>query len=173
MLRRKLLISRLVKDKLKRVRLVVLDVDGVLSDGSIIYGSDNTEYKVFHVHDGYGIYRAKQMGLKFAIISGRTSRVTDIRAKRLGIKEVHQGNEDKVTVCEKILKKYKLSYKELCFIGDDEFDIPLLKKVGFSAAPCNAIKKVRDTVNYITKEKGGRGAVREVVDLILKAKELI
>lgn len=153
--------------------MIVLDVDGVLSDGSIIYGSDSTEYKVFHVHDGFGIFRAKQMGLKFAIISGRTSKVTDIRAKRLGIEEVHQGNDDKVTVCNKILKKYKLTYKEICFIGDDEFDLPLLKKVGFSSAPCNAIKKVCNAVDYVTKAQGGKGAVREVIDMILKAKNLI
>ena len=153
--------------------MIVLDVDGVLTDGSIIYGSDGTEYKHFHVHDGYGIFRARELGLQFAIISGRSSKVTTLRAKRLEIVDVHQGNNDKVSVFDKLKNKYKLQYNEVCFIGDDEFDLPLLRKVGLSVAPSDAIEAVRREVDYVTKAVGGRGAVREVIDAILNAKKLI
>lgn len=166
-------ISKVLQKKLKRIRMVVLDVDGVLTDGSIIYGSDETEYKRFHVHDGYGIFRSRKKGLLFSIISGRVSKVTTIRAKRLEIADVFQGDEDKVSVFQEIKKKYKLEYNEVCFIGDDEFDLPLLRKVGFSAAPADAMKRVRSEVDYVTKADGGRGAVREVIDLILEAKKLL
>lgn len=153
--------------------MIVLDVDGVLTDGSIIYGSDATEYKRFHVHDGYGIFRSRKMGLMFSIISGRVSKVTTIRAARLEIADVFQGDEDKVSVFQKIRKKYKLAYEQVCFIGDDEFDLPLLRKVGFSAAPSDAMKRVRDEVDYVAKNQGGRGAVREIIDMILEAKKLL
>lgn len=159
--------------KFKCIRMIVMDMDGVLTDGSIIYGSDGTEHKRFHVHDGYGIFRARQLGLLFAIISGRTSKVTSLRAKRLKIEEVYQGNDDKVEVFQKIKSKYKLQYDKVCFIGDDEFDLPLLRKVGLSVAPSDAIKRVRDEVDYVTKAPGGRGAVREVIDSILSAQKLI
>ncbi len=162
-----------LKNKLNRIRMVVMDVDGVMTDGSIIYGSDGIEFKRFHVHDGYGIFRARKKGLQFAIISGRISKVTTIRAKRLEITDVFQGNEDKVTVFEKIRSKYKLDYRDVCFIGDDEFDLPLLRKVGLSIAPKDAIKKVRNEVDYVTKTEGGRGAVREILDMILIAKGLL
>lgn len=153
--------------------MVVLDVDGVLTDGSIILGSDETEFKRFNVHDGYGIFRARRKGLLFSIISGRVSKVTTIRASRLEIADVYQGDEDKLTVFQQIKKKYKLEYDEVCFIGDDEFDLPLLRKVGFSATPADAMIRVRDEVDYITEVDGGRGAVREVLDLILEAKKLL
>ena len=162
-----------LNSKLKHIRMIVLDVDGVLTDGLIIYGSDGTEYKHFHVHDGYGIFRARELGLRFAIISGRSSKVTTLRAKRLEIVDVHQGNNDKVSVFDKLKNKYKLQYKEVCFIGDDEFDLPLLRKVGLSVAPSDAIEAVRHDVDYVTKAAGGRGAVREVIDAILNAKKLI
>jgi 3-deoxy-D-manno-octulosonate 8-phosphate phosphatase (KDO 8-P phosphatase) len=153
--------------------MVVMDVDGVLTDGRIIYGSDGLEYKCFDVHDGYGIWRSQEKGIKFAIISGRASDVTTIRAMKLRITEVHQGSDDKVSVFNKIKSKHKIQNHEVCFIGDDEFDLPLLKIVGFSVAPHDAIECVRRSVNYVTKAESGRGAVREVLDLILRAKKLI
>jgi len=153
--------------------MVVMDVDGVLTDGSIIYSSDGTEFKCFNVHDGYGIFRGRGKGLLFSIISGRTSNVTTLRAKRLEIADVYQGSEDKVTVFQQIKNKYKLQYSDVCFIGDDEFDLPLLRKVGFSAAPADAIEAVRKEVDYVTRADGGRGAVREVIDAVLRAKKLL
>jgi len=159
--------------KLRAVRMILTDVDGVMTDGRIIYGSDGIEYKCFNVHDGYGISRALSKGLLMGIISGRISKVTAIRAKRLKIAEVYQGNEEKITVYKKIKAKYRLIDSEFCYIGDDEFDIPLLRKVGISAAPSDAIESVRREVDYVTKSAGGHGALRELIDAILKAKKLI
>ena len=150
-----------------------MDVDGVLTDGRIIYDANGLEYKCFDVHDGYGIARARDHGIKLALLSGRISKVVNHRAKRLRITEVHQGAGDKVAVFREIKKKYRLKNEEFCFIGDDEFDLPLLEIVGFSAAPHNAIKRVRERVDYVTEMDGGRGAVRELLDMILRARKLI
>lgn len=159
--------------KLKRIRMVLLDVDGVLTDGRIIFGNDGTEYKCFDAHDGYGITRALEFKLKLAVISGKTSKVTKLRMKRLGVKEIYQNTMDKVSIYKKLKKKYRLRDDEICFIGDDEFDLPLLKKVGFSAAPCDAMLRVKANVDYVTMLAAGRGAVREVLDLIMKSKKLL
>jgi len=159
--------------RLRRIRMVIFDIDGVMTDGRIIYGSDGTEYKVFHAHDGYGITRGHEHGLLFGAISGRSSKVTELRMKRLGVTDVYQNAMDKVGACRRIMKKHRLAFDEICFIGDDEFDIDLLRKVGFSAAPCDAIGKVTREVNYVTRREGGRGAVREIIDMVLRAKRLI
>ena len=108
-----------------------------------------------------------------AAISGRNSKVTTLRMEKLGVTEVHQGQMDKLKSFRLILKKHKLRPEEVCFIGDDEFDLPLLWEVGVSAAPHDAMERVTEEVDYVTRRNGGRGAVREVVDMILKAKELI
>jgi 3-deoxy-D-manno-octulosonate 8-phosphate phosphatase (KDO 8-P phosphatase) len=153
--------------------MLVMDCDGVLTDGRIIYGSDGTEYKNFHVHDGYGITRAKDFGLRLAIISGRDSKVTQLRAERLGIADCIQGADDKVAACNILLKKYRLKHGDICYIGDDEFDLPLLRLAGVSVAPDDAIKRVREEVDFVTLNAGGRGAVREIIDMILKAKKWV
>jgi 3-deoxy-D-manno-octulosonate 8-phosphate phosphatase (KDO 8-P phosphatase) len=153
--------------------MVILDVDGVLTDGRVIYDANGLEYRCFDVHDGYGISRARELGVKLALLSGRTSKVVNHRARRLRITEVHQGAGDKVSVFKEIKKKYQLKDEEFCFIGDDEFDLPLLDLVGFSAAPHNAIERVRQRVDYVAEKDGGRGAVREVLDMILRARKLI
>ncbi len=159
-----------LKSKLKKIKMILLDVDGVLTDGKIIMSSDGVEYKNFHAHDGYGILKAKRAGIIVGIVSGRTSEVVNKRADKLGIDIVFQGNEDKLSVFQEIKSKYNISEEETAFIGDDEFDIPLLKSVGFSAAPANAIGTVKEAVDYVTKVDGGNGVAREVIDLILKAK---
>jgi 3-deoxy-D-manno-octulosonate 8-phosphate phosphatase (KDO 8-P phosphatase) len=159
--------------RLKAIKLVILDVDGVLTDGKIIYGSDGTEYKNFDAHDGYGITRALALGLQFASISGSNSPVTNMRMEKLGIKEAIQNRMDKLEVYRELREKYHLKDSEVCFMGDDDFDIPLLNEVGLSAAPGDAMATVRRTVDYVAKNNGGRGAVREVIDMILKAKKLI
>ena len=153
--------------------MIIFDIDGVLSDGRIIFGSDRTEYKVFDAHDGYGITRGRELGLLFAAISGRNSKVTTMRMERLGVTEVHQNQMDKVKSFRWILKKHRLKANEVCFIGDDEFDLPLLREVGLSAAPCDAMERVTEEVDYVTSRKGGRGSVREVIDMVLGAKGLI
>jgi len=153
--------------------MVIMDVDGVLTDGRIMYGDDGSEYKLFDAHDGYGIERGTQKGLRFAIVSGRSSKAAAKRAQELGIAEIHQGVKDKAALAIQVGGRYGLNREELCFIGDDELDVPLLKTVGLSAAPEDAVPAVRELVDYVATARGGRGAVREVVDLILKAKNLL
>jgi len=153
--------------------MVILDVDGVLTDGRIILDSRGIEFKSFDVHDGYGITRAREHGILFAIISGRESKTTYYRAKRLKITEVYQNASDKVAAYKELKKKYRLHDNQVCYIGDDEFDLPLLEMVGVSAAPANAMPKVKRNVQILTKHSGGRGAVRELLDYILNAKSLL
>jgi 3-deoxy-D-manno-octulosonate 8-phosphate phosphatase (KDO 8-P phosphatase) len=162
-----------LQQKLGRIKLVVLDVDGVLSDGRIIYDVNGIEYKCFDAHDGFGISRALEKGLKLAIISGRESEVVHIRARELGITDVFQNSGNKVLVFENLRARHKLTSSQCCFIGDDEFDLSLLNTVGFSAAPADAIKKVRNEVDYVAAANGGRGAVREILDMILHARKLL
>jgi len=152
--------------KLAGIRFVVLDVDGVLTDGRITYDSRGVQYQSFDVHDGYGIRRAMSLGIRFALISGRRSKVLTFRARDLGITEVHQGVADKLKVLNTLLARYGYSAAETCAVGDDQPDLPILRAAGFSAAPRGAIRAVRDEVDYVTKAPGGRGAVREVIDLI-------
>lgn len=149
------------------IRLIVLDVDGVLSDGRIILDERGKEYKSFDVHDGYGIRKAMEAGLRFAIISGRKSKVVPHRARLLGIPDVHLGAKDKLSVFRKLLAKHGLRAVEACCIGDDEPDLPILRAAGLSAAPSTAVAAVRAEVHVVTRVGGGRGAVREVIDLIL------
>jgi 3-deoxy-D-manno-octulosonate 8-phosphate phosphatase (KDO 8-P phosphatase) len=162
-------LSPALRRTLGSIRLVIMDSDGVLTDGRIIFGSDGTDYRCFHTHDGFGLVRALRLGLNVAVISGSTSATLARRMKPIGVKDVIQGKMDKVSAYRKLRKKYRLADSEVAFIGDDEFDMPLLKIVGFSAAPADAIAKVRRSVDYVTKAGGGKGAVRELLDLVLNA----
>jgi 3-deoxy-D-manno-octulosonate 8-phosphate phosphatase (KDO 8-P phosphatase) len=154
--------------KLKKIKLIVLDVDGVLTDGGIIIGSDGTEYKFFNVKDGSGISLARHVGIKFAIISGRFSRVIGLRAKELKIEAVYQDVMVKAESYEELKKKFGFDDGEICFMGDEIIDIPVFKKCGFSAAPADAVHEVKKAADYVCKKNGGRGCVREVIDMILK-----
>jgi 3-deoxy-D-manno-octulosonate 8-phosphate phosphatase (KDO 8-P phosphatase) len=156
-----------------KINFFLMDMDGVLTDGTIIYSTNGEHIKVFSVYDGYGIERGHKHGMKFGIISGRSSEVNILRAKKLNIEELHQDAGDKVAVFEEIKNKYKLADENFCYIGDEVFDIPLLRRVAFSAAPANAVEEVKNEVHYITRTEGGKGAVRELVDFILKKKRLI
>ncbi len=160
---------RVLRAKLRRIRMVLLDVDGVLTDGGLYYSANGVELKRFHAHDGYGVVRAHRHGLKVGLISGRATPIIDARAKVLDIDDVIQGTEDKVSAMRLLQAKYRFADDEFAFVGDELFDMPLLKTVGFSAAPLNARTEVRKVVDYITTVKGGDGAVREVIDLILAA----
>jgi 3-deoxy-D-manno-octulosonate 8-phosphate phosphatase (KDO 8-P phosphatase) len=154
--------------KIKRIKMVLLDVDGVLTDGGIFYSASGAEMKRFHAHDGYGVARAREHGLKLGIISGRQTPIVDVRAKELQIEDVIQNASDKVAAMEELGRKHNLQPDEMAFIGDDLFDIPLLKAVGFSAAPGNAFPQVKKVVDYVTRSPGGNGAVREFIDLIIE-----
>jgi 3-deoxy-D-manno-octulosonate 8-phosphate phosphatase (KDO 8-P phosphatase) len=152
------------------IRMVLLDVDGVLTDGGLFYGAEGQELKRFHAHDGYGIVRGREAGLTFGIISGRSTPIVDARARVLGIAEVIQGAEDKVASFRVLQRRVGFSDQEFAFIGDDLFDIPLLKTVGLAAAPRNALPQVKRIAHYVTTVPGGEGAVRDLVEFILSSR---
>jgi 3-deoxy-D-manno-octulosonate 8-phosphate phosphatase (KDO 8-P phosphatase) len=160
---------RTLTAQLRRIRMLLLDVDGVMTDGGLYYSADGLEQKRFHAHDGFGIVLAHRHGIKVGIISGRSTPVVAARAAALKIEDVIQGTEDKVTAMRTIQQKYGFADEEFAFVGDELFDMPLLQTVGFAAAPKNARPEVKAVVDYVTKVNGGEGAVREVVELILKA----
>ncbi len=158
-----------INSQLKKIKLLIMDVDGVMTDGRIIMNDEGHETKNFNVRDGHGIKVLQRYGIKVALLTGRESKVVKHRAKDLDIKDVYQKVYNKKDVFEKILKKYKMSADEAAFIGDDIIDIPVLRRAGFSVAVADAVNAVIESVDYVTKNKGGNGAVREVCEMILKA----
>ncbi len=158
------------KEKAKKIRFLLLDVDGIMTDGKIILDGHGNEFKAFHIHDGHGIYLLKKAGIEVGIISGRSAKAVEYRARELHIKEVHQDVRDKVKVYEEIKAKYHLIDESVAFMGDDLIDLPLLHKVGLSATAADAVSEVQEVVDMVTEEKGGQGAVREVIDFILRTK---
>ena len=161
------------KPDLKKIQVILMDMDGCLTTGHIIYSSNGEDIKMLHTHDGYGLTRGRELGLKFAIISGMNSAVNKRRVERLKIHHLFENIDDKTIPFEELKKLYKLKDENFAYIGDDEFDIPLLKKVGFSCCPNSGIDVVKKHVNYVCNKNGGEGAVREMIDKILKAKKLI
>ncbi|MBI5603981.1 MAG: HAD-IIIA family hydrolase [Deltaproteobacteria bacterium] len=155
--------------KAQKIRLLLLDVDGVLTDGRILYNENGREIKVFHVQDGQGIRWLQRWGMEVGFLSGRSSRAVEARAKELGISLLFQGVKDKIKTFEMILKRTKFDQEEVCFMGDDFIDLPLLKRVGLSISVINGHPLVQKEVDYVTRTAGGNGAVREVSEFILKA----
>ncbi len=151
------------------IRLLVLDVDGVLTDGRITYTADGVEIKSFHVRDGSGIVFWQRMGGKSVIISGRTSKAVDVRAAELGITMVVQGSSDKRAALDRVLEATGLQAAEACAVGDDLPDLPVLRSCGLAAAVADACPEVRAAAHYVTQMRGGRGVVREIVELLLRA----
>lgn len=158
-----------MEERLKQIKLLILDVDGVLTDGRIIFDSNGVESKFFNVKDGHGIKMLQRSGIEVGIISGRESQVVYNRAVELGIGQVYQKSLDKLVPYRQMLEATGLSDEQVAFMGDDVIDIPLLKRVGFAAAPADAVQEVFPLAHFISKNRGGWGAVREVCDLILKA----
>lgn len=156
-------------DGAEKVRLLILDVDGVLTSGEIFIDGEGRESKVFHVHDGSGIVYLHRQGVRTALITGRTSPVVALRAKELGIEEVHQGIREKIHVYEDIRKRLRMRDDEIGYVGDDLLDLPCLRQAGFPVAVANASPEVKAAARYVTSRRGGHGAVREVVEVILKA----
>lgn len=156
----------------KGIKLLILDVDGVLTDGRIILDNDGNEYKAFHVRDGHGIRMLIHAGIKVAIITGRNSRVVERRASELGITEVFQKCLNKKVAYAELLKRHSLKDHEVAYIGDDIIDAPLMAVVGLPVAVADAAAEVKSYALLRTKSRGGRGAVREITDFILKAKGL-
>jgi len=157
-------------NRFEKIKILMLDVDGVMTDGRIIINDLGEETKSFNVKDGYGIRVLLDAGIDVAIITGRESRVVEHRAKDLGIRLVYQGVKDKKAVCVKILEEKNLIRDQACYIGDDLPDIPPLRYVGLPVAVADAVKEVREAAVYITQKEGGNGAVREVCELILRAR---
>lgn len=156
-----------------KISFILMDIDGVLTDGSLLYGPEGEITKVFSVYDGHGIYRGHQLGLKFGAISGREAEANQRRAEKLKLEEMYQNCNDKVAAYEEIKAKYGLTDENFCYVGDEVFDLPLLRKVAFSCAPSNALPEVKGEVDYVTSLAGGKGAVREIIDIILKERQLI
>jgi 3-deoxy-D-manno-octulosonate 8-phosphate phosphatase (KDO 8-P phosphatase) len=155
--------------RLRRVRLVVLDVDGVLTDGRIWLGPAGEEWKSFHVHDGLALARAAAAGLVVAVVSSRTSGAVARRCAELGLSEVHQGVPDKLTVYEALRARHRCRDEDVLVMGDDLADLPVLGRAGLSAAPADAVPQIRRAVGWVTGRPGGGGAVREVVEAVLRA----
>jgi 3-deoxy-D-manno-octulosonate 8-phosphate phosphatase (KDO 8-P phosphatase) len=157
------------QERAGKVRLILLDADGVLTDGRITMSSDGSEIRSFHVQDGFGIRLGRQAGLEFGILSGRASPVLERRAEELGITEVHQGILDKAGRFQEILQRLDIPAEFVCFVGDDLIDLPVMRRSGFAVATADAQPDVREGAHYVTERRGGEGAVREVVDIVLRA----
>ncbi|MDD5432855.1 MAG: HAD-IIIA family hydrolase [Candidatus Omnitrophica bacterium] len=162
-------IDQSVLAKLKNIKLLLLDVDGVLTDGRIIYDSHGRDMKFFDVHDGMGVYALYKAGIKTILITAKGSRAIKPRARDMKVAEVFEDVSPKTKVLDKILKKYAVSLEQVCFAGDDLVDLCLMKRVGFPIAVFNAAAEIKLAASYITLRSGGRGAVREIAELILKA----
>ena len=160
---------RALLEKAKKIRYLLLDVDGVMTNGTLYFDENGKEVKGFSIYDGHGINLLKDADIGVGIISGRTSPVVAWRASDLNIADVHQGVRNKLSAYEMILKKYRLKDESVAYIGDDLIDLPLLRRVGFPIAVPNAIDEVKKEVDWVTKRMGGEGAVREVIDFILSA----
>ncbi|MBF0385514.1 MAG: HAD-IIIA family hydrolase [Candidatus Omnitrophica bacterium] len=161
-----------MKNKLKKtieeLKVVIFDVDGVLTDGKIIMDGKGNEIKAFNVADGFGISLLRKSGIKTAIITAKSSEAVTARGKDLKIDKVYQDAFPKINAYKNVLEDFKVASKETCFIGDDIPDVCVLREVGFAVAVNNAPKEVKDEADYVTKRKGGEGAVREVIEFILK-----
>ncbi len=157
---------------LQKIKVVVMDVDGVLTDGRIIIDSNGVETKNFDVQDGFGIVFLKKCGFKTAIISARHSGVTAYRAQDLKIDKVYVGVYPKMSAYEDMLKEFNVRDEEVCFIGDDMADLGVMRRCGLAVAVDNAVAEVKAIAHYVTAKSGGRGAVREAIELILKAQGL-
>ena len=154
-------------ERCRRIELLVLDVDGVLTDGGIVYSDSGAELKQFHVRDGSGLKAWKLAGKPSAVITGRTSRVVEVRAAEVGVGWVFQGAADKLPVYRELLAKAGVTPEQVCYVGDDVPDLPLLANCGLAVAVADACPEVRAAAHHVTTTGGGRGAVREVIELIL------
>jgi YrbI family 3-deoxy-D-manno-octulosonate 8-phosphate phosphatase len=153
-----------------KVRAVVTDVDGVLTDGGLYYAENGDELKRFDVRDGQGLVMLREAGLLTAIVTRKQTTIVTRRARDLGITEVHQNVIDKAATITDLLKRHRLSPSEVCYVGDDVGDLPAMRVVGLSVAVADAVPAVRQEATYVTRAAGGHGAIREICDLILTAR---
>jgi 3-deoxy-D-manno-octulosonate 8-phosphate phosphatase (KDO 8-P phosphatase) len=161
-----------LRSRILPVRLMIFDVDGVLTDGRIIYHDDGSEIKAFDVQDGHGIKLLQRGGIEVALITGRSCQAVEHRAHGLGIKRVYQGVREKLEAYKEILEETGLKHEGIGFMGDDLIDIPLLRRVGFAVTVSNAVSHVIPYAHYVTRARGGHGACREVCELLLQVQGL-
>lgn len=155
-----------LQERIKKIKMLILDVDGVMTDGRIWWIEGTGWTRAFSIKDGYGLKILMKAGYEVAVISGGDSKSVRERAQFLGIKHVYLGDENKLIALEKIMKATGFTHEQIAFVGDELFDIPVLKVAGFSATVPHAVSEVKEIVHYVTQEPGGFGAVREVADLI-------
>jgi 3-deoxy-D-manno-octulosonate 8-phosphate phosphatase (KDO 8-P phosphatase) len=161
-----------LQERAARVRLVILDVDGVLTDGTLTYGPTGEALKTFHTRDGHGLVLLRLAGLPSAILSARDSEIVRTRMRELGVRHVLQGQRDKTRGLERLIELTGLTPDAMAFMGDDVNDLPVLTQVGLSAGPADAAPEVLARVDFVARSPGGRGAVRELCELVLKAQAL-
>lgn len=159
------------QERAQNIKWILMDVDGTLTDGSLLVLPDGEELKTYNVRDGLGILLAHLAGLKTGIITGKTSKSLEIRSERLKIAELHQGILDKKPILDKIMKRNGLTSREVAFIGDDLGDLEVIKSVGFSAAVADSHPEVKKHSHFICQNSGGKGAVREFIEFILSTQE--
>ena len=159
-----------IEARCQSIELIVSDVDGVLTDGGLIFDNEGIETKRFHVRDGMGVKLWQRAGYRFAILTSRTSHIVKLRAAELGIEIVRQGFESKLPVVKEIATDLGFSFDQVCFLGDDLPDLATMRCVGLGVAVADAAADVREAAHHVTELAGGRGAVRETIELILKAK---
>lgn len=158
-------------DRCRRIQLILSDVDGVLTSGGIAFDNQGVELKQFHIRDGLGIRLWQRAGYRFGLITGRSSQIVKLRAAELGIEIVRQGFEQKWHATEEIVQSLGLSLEQVCFIGDDLPDLPVIRRVGLGVAVADAAAEVRAAAHLVTVKPGGQGAVRELIETILKAQD--
>lgn len=157
--------------RMQSIRLILSDVDGVFTDGSIIYDNQGIESKTFHVRDGMGVKLWQKAGLRFGVLTARNSHIVKIRMAELGVEIVRQGLDDKLPAAEQIVQQLGLSMEEVCYIGDDLTDLRLLGKVGLAVSVADGAADVCSAVHWVTKSCGGEGAIRELVETVLKSQK--
>jgi len=158
-----------IVEKAKKLKLLILDVDGVLTDGKLFFDNEGNEYKSFHARDGHGIKLLRQTGIEVAVISGRKSNSVSLRMKNLGIEHVYQGHEDKRGAFKELIEKSGITPEQAAYMGDDLLDLPVMTRVGLAIAVADANFAVRQRADWCTALPGGHGAVREVCDFIMQA----
>ena len=161
-----------LKDLASKIKLVAFDVDGVLTDGTLSFLEDGREVKHYNAKDGLGVVMLSKAGLITSIITARNNNAVKLRAEMIDIKELYMGQKNKVLALQELVEKYNLNLDEIAYMGDDLPDICVLEKVGMKCCPNDAVKQVKNACNFISQFNGGRGAVRELCDFILEAKNL-
>lgn len=151
-----------------KIKMLIMDVDGTLTDGKVYYGESGEEMKAFHIKDGLGIVKIQKYGVVPVIITGRKSAIVERRARELSVKEVYQGVVDKVGAADRVFEKYGIEADEAAYIGDDENDLAVMSRCGIVGCPQDAAEAVKDISTYVAKSKGGEGAVREFIEWLLK-----